>query len=54
MYRTRTAVSLIAALIAISAFIGPASAAGTLDQDSSKRKGDARLPRRGPALFLSR
>jgi ABC-type amino acid transport substrate-binding protein len=32
MYRTRTAVSLIAALIAISAFIGPASAAGTLDR----------------------
>ena len=32
MYRTRTAVSLIAALIAISAFIGPALAAGTLDR----------------------
>jgi polar amino acid transport system substrate-binding protein len=32
MYRTRTAVSLIAALIALAAFAGPASAAGTLDQ----------------------
>jgi polar amino acid transport system substrate-binding protein len=32
MYRTRTAILLIAALIAISAFIGPASAAGTLDR----------------------
>ena len=32
MYRTRTAVSLIAALIAISAFTGPAMAAGTLDR----------------------
>ena len=32
MYRMRTAVSLIAALIAISAFTGPAMAAGTLDR----------------------
>ena len=32
MYRTRTAVSLIAALIAISAFAGPVFAAGTLDR----------------------
>lgn len=32
MYRTRTAVSLIAALIALAAFAGPVSAAGTLDK----------------------
>jgi ABC-type amino acid transport substrate-binding protein len=32
MYRTRTAVSLIAAFIAISASVGPLSAAGTLDR----------------------
>ena len=32
MYRMRTAVSLIAALIAISAFAGPTFAAGTLDR----------------------
>jgi polar amino acid transport system substrate-binding protein len=32
MYRTQTAVSLIAALIALAAFAGPVSAAGTLDK----------------------
>jgi polar amino acid transport system substrate-binding protein len=32
MNRTRTAVSLISALIALSAFVGPASSAGTLDR----------------------
>jgi polar amino acid transport system substrate-binding protein len=32
MYRTRTAFSLIAALIALAAFAGPVSAAGTLDK----------------------
>ena len=32
MYRTRTAVSLIAALIALAAFARPVSAAGTLDK----------------------